>query len=1075
MTLPYSYGMGGSLFFVTPTQYPGAVDTFNGGTAGNSLPEGLYELLHTTELAANLELVPELQASVTKVDENDIPDILSRHVADAVRNALTEAKPEDRVALANRLLAEIQTNNQITPGPRQLLSLHRPDALKRRQLRRPSTKLSDSALLTNNRDEPNLAAELRTEIESANTVDLLCAFVRWTGLRLLEPALEQLRERGVKFRVITTTYMGATERRAIDELVRRYDAEVKISYETQATRLHAKAWLFRRDTGFDTAYVGSSNLSQAALLDGLEWNVRLSSVATPDLLKKFEVTFDSYWEQRAFQTYDPDRDGDKLDAALERNGGKRTSAPDAVTGLEIVPFLHQEEMLEDLEAERSKGFNRNLLVAATGTGKTVIAALDYKRLCEAAGRPLTLLFVAHRQEILKQSLRAYRSVLQNGAFGELFVGDHKPKYWNHVFASVQSLASLGVQTLEPDQFEIVVIDEFHHAMAPTYRQLLDHLKPQQLVGLTATPERGDGGNVANEYFGGRTASELRLWDALDADLLVPFHYFGVSDDVDLSQLEWKRGNYDTAQLDRLYTGNDARAAKVIRELRDKVTGTENMRALGFCVSVQHAHYMAKVFNAAGIAAVAVDGGTDEAKRARALEQLRNREINCIFAVDLFNEGLDIPQVDTILMLRPTQSATIFLQQLGRGLRRADDKAVLTVLDFIGQQRREFRFDLRYRALTGYGRTQLKKAFEDEFPFLPSGSQIVLDRVAQDVVLENIKAQMRFNRAQLVRDIASYAETELAVYLRESGSDLKSIYRSTKDSWTGYLRQAQLIGGFSGFESVLKGAHHNRSDTEEKKLLGRMAALIHVDDPERAEAYIMLVRADAPRYADLGPREQTFARMLFYTLWDDGGAFKTYDDGLDHLRGYAFVCSEIKQIVSLGVSASKHAAKGLGAGLQHIPLLSHATYRREEILAALEYGSLERGRNVQHREGVAWCPATATDAFFVTLNKDDKKHSATTMYKDYAISPDLFHWESQNTTSPASSVGKRYLDRKAEGSRILLFTRETAEDETGVTVPYTCLGQVDYVRHSGARPISITWKLQRPMPADVYATATAVAR
>ncbi|WP_305884646.1 DUF3427 domain-containing protein [Paenarthrobacter sp. A20] len=1039
------------------------------------MPEGLYELLHTTEVAANLEQVPELQASVTKVDENDTPDILSRYVADAVRNALANARPEERVALANRLLAEIQTVIRITPGPQQLLSLHRPDALKRRQLRRPSTKLSDSALLTNNRDEPNLAAELRTEIESADTVDLLCAFVRWTGLRLLEPALEQLRERGVKFRVITTTYMGATERRAIDELVRRYDAEVKISYETQATRLHAKAWLFRRNTGFDTAYVGSSNLSQAALLDGLEWNVRLSSVATPDLLKKFEVTFDSYWEQQAFQSYDPDRDGDKLDAALERNGGKRTSAPDAVTGLEIVPFLHQEEMLEGLEAERSKGFNRNLLVAATGTGKTVIAALDYKRLCEAAGRPLTLLFVAHRQEILKQSLRAYRSVLQNGAFGELFVGDHKPKYWNHVFASVQSLASLGVQTLEPDQFDIVVIDEFHHAMAPTYRQLLDHLKPQQFVGLTATPERGDGGNVANEYFGGRTASELRLWDALDADLLVPFHYFGVSDDVDLSQLEWKRGNYDTAQLDRLYTGNDARAAKVIRELRDKVTGTEHMRALGFCVSVQHAHYMAKVFNAAGIASVAVDGGTDEAERARALDQLRNREINCVFAVDLFNEGLDIPQVDTVLMLRPTQSATIFLQQLGRGLRRADDKAVLTVLDFIGQQRREFRFDLRYRALTGYGRTELKKAVEDEFPFLPSGSQIVLDRVAQKVVLDNIKTQLRFNRAQLVRDVASYGEIELAAYLLESGSDLKSIYRSTRDSWTSYLRQAQLIEGFSGLESALKGAHHDRSDTEEKKLLGRMAALIHVDDPERAEAYTMLVGADAPRYADLGPREQTFARMLFYTLWDDGGGFKTYDGGLDHLRGYPFVCREIRQIVSLGVAASKHAAKGLGVGLQHIPLLSHATYRREEILAALEYGSLDRGRNVKHREGVAWCPATATDAFFVTLNKDDEKHSATTMYKDYAISPELFHWESQNSTSPASPVGQRYLDRKAKGSQILLFTRDVAEDETGLTVPYTCLGQVDYVQHSGEKPIAITWKLHRPMPADVFATAAAVAQ
>lgn len=1049
--------------------------TFDGGPADSNLPEGLYELLNTEALVGKLALVPEFQTVVEEVEADDAPEILARHVADVVRQALSAAKPGDRVSLANRLLSQIQEAERIADGPTQLLSLHRPDALKRRQLRRPSTRLSESALLTNSKEDPNLAAELRTEIESANTVDLLCAFVRWTGLRLLQPALEQLRERGVKFRVITTTYMGATERRAIDELVRRYGAEVKINYETQATRLHAKAWLFRRNTGFDTAYVGSSNLSQAALLDGLEWNVRLSSVATPTLLKKFEVTFDSYWEHRAFQSYDPDTDGDKLDAALERNGGRRTAAPDATTGLEVQPFLHQEEMLEDLEAERSKGFNRNLLVAATGTGKTIIAALDYKRLCEAGGRSLTLLFVAHRQEILKQSLRTYRDVMQDGAFGELYVGDHKPQEWKHLFASVQSLASLGVQTLQPGQFDVVVIDEFHHAMAPTYRLLLEHLQPQQLLGLTATPERGDGGDVAKEFFEGRTASELRLWDALDGDLLVPFHYFGVSDDVDLTQVEWKRGNYDTAQLDNLYTGNDARAAKVIRELRDKVTSTENMRAIGFCVSVQHARYMSELFNGAGIASVAVDGSTDDAERELALKRLRDREINCIFAVDLFNEGLDLPQVDTILMLRPTQSATIFLQQLGRGLRRAEGKAVLTVMDFIGQQRREFRFDLRYRALTGYGRKELEKAVEDEFPYLPSGSQIVLDRVAQKVVLDNIKAQLRFNRTQLVRDIASYAEIDLEAYLEQSGNDVKSIYRSTRDSWTGYLRQAGLIDGFSPFENILKGKIGELSDADEKKLLGRMAALIHVDDPERAEAYSMLVATDAPRYAELGVREQAFARMLFYTLWDDGGGFQTYDAGLDYLRSYQFVCSEIRQLVKIGVSASKHAAKGLGAGLQQIPLLSHATYRREEILAALQYGSLELGKNVQHREGVAWCPATSTDAFFVTLNKDDKKHSATTMYKDYAISSELFHWESQNATSSGSPTGRRYLDPAGHGSKILIFTRDTSEDETGLTVPYTCLGQVDYVQHAGEKPIAITWKLHRPMPADVFATAAAVAQ
>ncbi|MGO4382836.1 DUF3427 domain-containing protein [Specibacter sp. RAF43] len=1039
------------------------------------MAEGLYELLHTQELSKRLAAVPDLEAKIDDLGKAASPEVLARHVADAVKRMLTNTKEEDRVAKTNQLLTIINPGNQVTPGPTQLRSLHRPDALKRRQLRRPTTNLSDSALLTNGKDDPNLAAEIRAEIESADSVDLLCAFIRWTGIRLLEPALERLQERGGKLRVITTTYMGATERRAIDHLVNRYGAEVKISYETQSTRLHAKAWLLHRRTGFSTAYVGSSNLSQAAMLDGLEWNVRLSNIGTPALLQKFAITFDSYWEQRAFQSYDPAVDREKLDAALKRNGGKLTSAPTGYTGLEVEPYLHQVEILEDLDAERSKGIHRNLIVAATGTGKTVIAALDYKQLCEAAGRDLTLLFVAHRKEILQQSLTTYRNILQDGAFGELFVGDHKPEQWKHVFASIQSLSAKHIRELPADRFDVVVIDEFHHSAAPTYFKLIEHLRPLELLGLTATPERGDGIHVADLFFEGRTASELRLWDALDADLLVPFHYFGVSDDVDLSHLEWKRGSYDLQQLSALYTGNDARAAKVIRELQDKVTSTLAMHAIGFCVSVQHAEYMAQVFNRAGIASVAVSGQTDDGERAEAIRKLSKREINCIFAVDLFNEGLDLPQVDTILLLRPTQSATIFIQQLGRGLRRAPDKAVLTVLDFIGQQHREFRFDVRFRAMTGYGRKQLQRAVEDEFPFLPSGSQIILDRVAKDVVLTNLRAQLNLNRPKLVADVKSYGEIFLAAYLEKSGNDVKTIYKTTRDSWTWFLCQAGLIETLSPAEALVKGELEQLFFAAEKKLLGRMAALIHVDDQERADAYSMLVSTDAPKYGDLGPREQVLARMLFFTLWDDAGGFASYDAGFEHLRSHPHVCSEIRQIVRLGAASSKRAGKSLGMEFAGIPLFSHATYRREEILAALEYGSLELGKNVKHREGVAWCPPTMTDAFFVTLNKDEANHSETTMYKDYALSPELFHWESQNNTSPTSSAGRRYLNRKAHGSQILLFTRDTADDETGLTMPYTCLGQLDYVQHRGEKPIAITWKLQRPMPADVFANAAAVAQ
>ena len=502
--------------------------------------------------------------------------------------------------------------------------------------------------------------------------------------------------------------------------------------------------MFRRATRFDTAYVGSSNLSRAALLDGVEWNVRLSRIGTPSLLEKFRATFDTYWNDASFEAYDPDRDRDRLDDALAEASGRsqHTRVTISLSGLEVRPYSYQSQMLEAIDVERTlHDRHRNLVVAATGTGKTVIAALDYRGLCPLDGRDRpSLLFVAHRREILEQSLRTYREVLADPNFGELYVGGARPERWKHVFASVQSLTSYGVHHLPSDAFEVVVIDEFHHAEASTYRRLMDHLAPRELLGLTATPERADGTDVRS-FFDGRIAAELRLWDALGADLLCPFHYFAVADGTDLRSIGWSRGRYDEASLSNVFTGNNARAAVVLSQLRDKVLDVGAMRALGFCVSVAHAEFMAQTFRDAGIPAQAVSGSTPIHAREQALQDLQDRRVNVLFAADLFNEGLDLPDVDTVLFLRPTESATVFLQQLGRGLRRTPSKAVLTVLDFVGHHRKEFRFDTKLRALTGHTRRGLRHEIERGFPFLPAGCQIVMDKQAQHLVLDNIRAQV----------------------------------------------------------------------------------------------------------------------------------------------------------------------------------------------------------------------------------------------------------------------------------------------------------------------------------------------
>ena len=1023
------------------------------------LPEGVYETLRTLRLDAVLAELAALTPRCEPVDPADVPHVLGRHVAEVVTRALTEERDLGRrLALVNDLLERVAAHDERLPdAAEQLVVLSRDAAPGVHRLQRPITPLSSAALLTNAPEEPSLGAELRAELGSADRVDLLCAFVRWPGIRVLEEALSLLKQRGVPFRVITTTYVGATEQRAVDELVRRYGAQVRISYESATTRLHAKAWLLRRDSGFDTAFVGSSNLSRSALVDGLEWNVRLSSVATPELVRKFAGTFDSYWVDPVFVPYDPHHPAD-VERLRETLGRDRfRSAGPQLSGLEVRPYPHQIQILEALESERTvHGRHHNLVVAATGTGKTVVAALDYARLQKTLPRD-RLLFVAHRREILEQSRRTYREVLGDGTFGEEFVGGNHPELWRHVFASVQSLAVHGVEKIPSDHFDVVVVDEFHHAEAATYRRLLDHLAPRELLGLTATPERGDGTDV-RQQFGGRSAYELRLWDALSADLLVPFHYFGVHDDVDLSGIEWKRGAYDTAALDNVYTGNDARARKVVRETIDKVTDVRHMRAFGFCVSVAHAQYMAEAFGRAGIPSLAVSADTPAAERAEALRRLRALEVNCLFAVDLFNEGVDLPQVDTVLFLRPTQSATVFLQQLGRGLRRAPGKAVLTVLDFIGQHRREFRFDVRYRALTGASRRALLDDLEHGFPFLPAGSQLVLDRVARTIVLENVRQQLKPGIRALVEDLRSHGDRPLAEFLRESGRELADLYAQRR-SWTGLRREAGLPAPPAG--------------PEEKWLLGRMSAFARVDDRERAGVYARLADPAGPAYGELTDREQCVARMLFFLLWPDRGRHTSYAEGLAALRRHPAVCAEIGELVALAVDTSRHVPQPLGAGLLDVPLFSHAHYRREEILAALSWASMTRKAH-GHASGVAWAEATRTDALLVNLRKTERDFSPTTMYRDFALSPDLFHWESQNVTTLASSTGQRYIHHREQGTYVALFVRETKSDDLGEGAPFLLLGECDHVEHRGERPIAITWRLRRPMPAETFLTARVVA-
>lgn len=1018
---------------------------------------GLYDQPITRDLAAQLaQMAPELVDS-TELDDLVGPvalgRLLHRHIVSALKSLPSEHKSDEQLALTNRLLdvlrehapkSKITASDGIASPPRRLLAVLAPVEAPARAVfpQRPEISLASSDLLVNGPHDLSLGPEVQKEIASADRVDLLCSFLKWSGVRLVEDALRALCTRPpdaqgrAPLRVLTTAYMLATERRALDALV-EMGADVRVSYDTAQTRLYAKAWLFHRSTEFSTGYIGSSNLSAAAMLDGLEWNVRLSETDNGAILEKFEAAFEQYWRDTTnFRPYIPA----EFDEAVQR-GQRAALAPYLFFDLE--PKQHQKEILEDLAAERARGHTRNLVVAATGTGKTIVAALDYKRLRRELPRD-RLLFVAHRREILDQSKKTFEVVLREGGFGETLIGGQRPDRWNHVFASIQSLDKARLAGIPPDHFDVVVVDEFHHAAAETYEDLLAHLTPRILLGLTATPERADGKSILR-HFGDRIASELRLWKALDEGLLSPFQYFGIGGAPDASGVRWSRGRYDVSALGNLYTADHVFAMRVVQEVAKKVSDVGKMRALGFCVDVAHAELMASVFNGAGISSAAVSASTSAADRATALARLRGGDLRCLFSVDLFNEGVDVPDVDTVLFLRPTESATIFLQQLGRGLRRSDRKACLTVLDFIGGANRKFRFDLRYRAVVGGTRRSVEREIERGFPSLPSGCVIQLDRHAQEIVLANVKSQLGVGVRALVEDLKSVgAGVGLDGFLAQAGVDLQDVYGSGR-CWTDLRRAA----GFAVPDAGPDDAQVGRA----------LARMLHLDDPLRLVGIRALVEAASPPPADPSDPLQ---RMLFMLL---GYVRRPLSD-----MGEAWTAlwrSPLRlELVEL-LAVLDDRVRRVTLPLPGSPLRVHGTYTLDEILAAFDERTSKGGvKRIQ--TGVYYCESVETDLLFVTLEKSAKDYSPTTLYNDYAISETRFHWESQSNCHDRTNTGRRYVAATREGNgRVLLFVRARKADERGETMPYTLLGPAFYLEHRGGRPMKVQWELETAMPAGMY--------
>lgn len=1036
-----------------------------------TLPDGLYDLLVTERLSGQLDESSSRIQSLPRGASALLVEAISRQLVGILEDLPDDAhRANHQLALMNGMLIDLRQRIRTESGSSETVEVIDLLASPLRVLKgiqsakqfhtAPEIGLSRPWLFTAGKGSPSLLQEIRLELASCDRVDILVSFITVSGVRKLQDVLQQITalnaagQQAARVRILTTTYTGATEAQALDQLARLPGCEVRISLDGRRTRLHAKAWLFHRESGFGSAYVGSANLSGAALTGGLEWTVKLTQRTQGSLFSRAAAHFETLWADNEFQSYNPDNPEHRraLVTALGRESFGAGESGNVITRFfDLQPKPYQQDMLEQLSAERLHGRRRNLVVAATGTGKTIVAAFDYRNTSQRVGGRPRLLFVAHREEILLQAQRAYREVLRDPEFGQLLVGSRAPIEMDHLFATIDSMSTRGlVNLLGGEYWHTVVIDECHRLAADRFDTFVRAVRPNILLGLTATPERSDGQPI-DVYFDqrpdGSPAVELRLWHALDLQLLAPFEYYACDDETDFAAVPWQQAGEREA-IDKLVTGNDIRAKLVIREWQRLTANPLQSKALVFCVSVAHAEFMTAWLNQAGLPAVCVVGTSSPEIRKRAPQRLLNGEICALVTVDLYNEGIDLPMVDTLLLLRPTQSPVLFQQQIGRGLRLSPGKESCLVLDFVGQHRVDFRYDRLLSSLTGLSRRELATGVESGFGSLPPGCHIQLQRQTREQVLQSLRTLTTQSWRWLKAELQSYAALRgragigLADFLHEQALDLDDVYRNAtgqgRSGWTALQRDAGLLVSEPG--------------PEEDYFSRRPADVLHVEDPVRL-ACMKDISGRAEQLPLTMGRAQQCAQMLAYQIDGRHEQLGSGAEFADRLRRHSAICEELAGLTDILESRSTLPFVPV-PGLEDTPMCLHAAYGIREILTAV--GFLSAARRTPFQAGVLRLVERKTELLFVTLDKAEGYHESIA-YHDYAISAERFHWQTQNSAGPDTRSGMRYLGSPQNGWHFQLFVRVLKGD------PYRACGPVVQESVLGDRPMTVVWKLLVPLP------------
>ena len=1055
----------------------------------------------TEELQFENKSYPDNQRAF-KVPANAYVSALTQHINSQISEKLELFSEKDQFENIIQLTQAL--TDVVKPGTEPLsLPLKRMFFSQDEAIHLPLSEdfsLSSPTLITNDKTaKTNFFKNLKFELQTADNFNFMVSFIRMSGLQLLINPLGSFHQRGKRGRILTSVYMNITQPSALRKLLEQEHIETRI-YITKKESFHTKAYLFERSNHKNSsALIGSSNISHAALKNGEEWNVKIPRSSTSEIYDQATSRFEDLWEAdqtipltRAFieeyEAYLENRPADEVKTKKTFDYLQKSHLlPSEQEAQVITPNKMQQRALDNLIKVREKGEERAVAIAATGTGKTYLAAFDAHQF-----QAKRVLFIAHRDELLESAIETFSKVFQNGDLCGKLTGKSKETDKRFLFSTVQTLSrDNNLQAFDPEAFDYIVVDEFHHAQASTYLKIIDYFTPQFLFGITATPERMDGRDVLKlcHY---NIVCDIRLKDALAMELLAPFHYFGVADEtVDYETIEkQKNGLFLEAKLvERLNTVE--RADYVIEQMNKYSFHGASRCALGFCVNREHAFFMSQCFNEKGINSTALTGLSDPQERQHQIKNLQNpnHPLEVIFTVDIFNEGVDIPQVNLLLFLRPTDSSTIFIQQLGRGLRKLKGKEYVTVLDFIGNYQNSFMVPLALAGESGrrdFDKDYLKRAVSHEFADLPAGCYVELDEVAKEKIITKLDT-IRLDKADYLRQLYLQFKKDLG-----TSPEILDFFTSENAPNPNFF--FSKFGSLYNTKNKCSDPEGNPPQLQENRHLQEVAERLESMLPLKwpyefiilllaLEQRLSTITTDAVKerlkdYFNLSIDSHQHKPLIASAMKELAESYKRMTWAFGETHGESFhIDLAFTALIQSSEFAKNYIHDRLSYGLklfrrQFKPevflqegerFIRYQNYTRNDI----QFLSEDTAKKGTWREGVK---RIGEDYFlFINLNKDENVDEHL-HYKDYFMDPKTFHWQSQNQTSHGSTVGQHFLHHKRTGHRIHIFVRKMVK-QYNITLPFMYLGQADYVTSSGDKPMSIVWKLRHAVPLDIFEDLT----